>query len=203
MTNFLIYDEAGNSYVDFNKILVQRFSERAGWTAIRFGDIWKLTAVYTDRGFRALPPGWYYKDKPVVVKVDISRMIHKDLVLLTESPICGCSDLIEFGDYVEAACKGVEIYELPYDHLDDYYDGKYLSSMHKAISEFVREIIQEGKNRLWNEHDPYGRMQPRIGWPGASVPWFKTNPDGTVMTDEHGGLISNGTLENLVNGLGQ
>ena len=198
MKDFLTYDKFGDPCIDFNNILIQRFSEKSGWEATRSGDTWKFVAVFNKRRYGSIPPEYYYEDVPLTIEVDISSMIHKSLIFPIDSPICGCSDLIEFGDYVEAECKNMSVYELSNNHFDEYFDKYYISPMHKELSDYVRKIIQEGKNRLWNGADPYGRMQPRIGWSGNTVPWFKTNSDGTAVTDEYGGLISNGTMEMII-----
>ena len=196
--DYLVMNDSQEVCVDFNRILEYRFRE-LGWEAVRIGDVWRLRANGLERRFRLLfPPHHYYARVSIEVQVDISDMWGSELILETSNPIGGCEDLIRFGDYVEAECKGTSVRDLPYNHLDKEYDDKYLSPLHKELSKFVRKVIQEGKRRVWNEADPYGRMQPRIGWPGSSVPWFATNQDGTVMTDEYGGLVSNGTMENMI-----
>ena len=198
--DYIVLNNERKVCVDFNRIMENRFRE-LGWEAIRTGDVWRFKANGSERRFKLLfPPHHYYSYVSIEVSVDISDMWGKELLLEISNPIGGCEDLIRFGDYVEAKCKGISVRDLPYNHLDDEYDNKYLSPLHKDLSKFVRKVIQEGKNRVWNEADPYGRMQPRIGWPGSTVPWFATNPDGTVMTDEYGGLVSNGTMESLIRG---
>ena len=198
--DYLTLNDAHNVCVDFNRIMKYRFRE-LGWDAVRIGDVWRLEVNGPEQESKLplIPQNYSYVS--IEVSVDISRMWGKDLLLDISNPVGGCMDLIRFGDYVEAECKGTSVYDLPHNHFDEEYDDDYLTPLHRDLSKFVRNVIQEGKDRLWNEADPYGRMQPRIGWPGSSVPWFATNSDGTVMTDEYGGLISNGTLESMIDRL--
>lgn len=193
--------------VDFNDILTRRFAER-GWSARRSGDVITLRASgeYPIKRL-LLNPKMVTED--ISIDIDCSPYPWKSLVFERDcsgrvGAIGVCGDLTVFGDLVEITCRGIEIPEYRTYRMSDIdRDVPYLSPVYERLSDFIRDVIREGKNRAWAIDDPKGSMQPRIGWPGHEEVWFKTDDEGNVILDDHGNFISNGAMERVFASVGK